>query len=538
MQNTMSIQAKILIAFTAGFLAVFGVSSLINLYNEQKLIDDLVAQQLEDTIAAYFDSVNTMMLTGTMAQRDVLRNKLLERDNVLDTRILRKKGVDPLLDATETREHEKPKDELDERSLNGDDIKVFSESAKGRRLTIIRPVKAETNYRGTNCLTCHAVKEGTVLGAVRMDMSLAQLDASLHTNMFKVLLVNGVLFGVGLLVFAWLFRSLVSQRIQKLQVSMGCIADQSDLCTRVEVDSLDEIGRVSTSFNHMAEKFYTSIQEVHGTTRQLNDSATEIGKVVNKTVSAVQQQQSETDSVATAINQLSATANQVRDSAQKAAKVAISADTQATQGAQINTEVIKGIGQLMEEISAAAIVIEQLANRSNEVGSVLDVIQGIAEQTNLLALNAAIEAARAGEMGRGFAVVADEVRNLANRSHQSTQEIQSIIAQLQQDAGQAVNAMQTARQSAQKRSEQIEQSVANLSGISTIVGEIRQLNTQMEVAAQEQCQVTENISHNVSHIAQLADHTAEDAKRTSVVSDELLDLANRLNTLVNRFKLC
>lgn len=538
MQNTMSIQAKILIAFTAGFLAVFGVSSLINLYNEQKLIDDLVAQQLEDTIAAYFDSVNTMMLTGTMAQRDVLRNKLLERDTVLDTRILRKKGVDPLLDATETREHEKPKDELDERSLNGDDIKVFSESAKGRRLTIIRPVKAETNYRGTNCLTCHAVKEGTVLGAVRMDVSLAQLDASLHTNMLKVLLVNGVLFGVGLLVFAWLFRSLVSQRIQKLQVSMGCIADQSDLCTRVEVDSLDEIGRVSTSFNHMAEKFYASIQEVHGTTRQLNDSATEIGKVVNKTVSAVQQQQSETDSVATAINQLSATANQVRDSAQKAAKVAISADTQAAQGAQINTEVIKGIGQLMEEISAAAIVIEQLANRSNEVGSVLDVIQGIAEQTNLLALNAAIEAARAGEMGRGFAVVADEVRNLANRSHQSTQEIQSIIAQLQQDAGQAVNAMQTARQSAQKRSEQIEQSVANLSGISTIVREIRQLNTQMEVAAQEQCQVTENISHNVSHIAQLADHTAEDAKRTSVVSDELLDLANRLNTLVNRFKLC
>jgi methyl-accepting chemotaxis protein len=382
------------------------------------------------------------------------------------------------------------------------------------------------------------VKEGTVLGAVRFDVSLAELDATLRANMLQVLLINGLLFGIGLMVFAWLFRSLVSQRMQKLQASMGRIADQSDLCTRVEVDSQDEIGSVSTSFNHMADKFYSSIKEVHGTTERLNDSAAEISRVVNQTVSAVQDQQAETDSVATAINQLSATATQVRDNAQKAAQVAVTADTEAANGTRINTEVIKGIQQLMTEISSAANVIEQLANRSNEVGGVLDVIKGIAEQTNLLALNAAIEAARAGEMGRGFAVVADEVRNLATRSHDSTQEIQTIIAQLQQDATEAVEVMQTARKSAERRSEQVGQAVTSLASISAIVGEIRQLNSQMDIAAQEQCQVTENISHNVSHIAQLADHTSEDAKRTALVSEELLELANRLSNLVNRFKLC
>jgi methyl-accepting chemotaxis protein len=536
--KSISIQTKFIAAFTLGFLTILIFSSIATMLYEQKMIDDLLTEQIDDTAQSYFDGINTMMLTGTMAQRDVLREKLLSRPNILDIRIIRHQGVDALLDATKAREpHELPQDALDQQGLDGEEITLMRDADKGRILSILRPIRATSDYRGTNCLTCHQVKEDTVLGAVRIDMSLSEIDNIIHAGLLQTLLVNSILFIIGLGLFGWLFRYLISQRLQRLQVSMTRIADNADLNTRIEITTDDELGQLSTAFNHMADQFHSSMQEVAKTTHQLNETANEINQVVKQTAHSAQQQQQETDSVATAITELSATANQVRESAQRAADVSVTADREAAQGTGVTTEVINGIHQLMDEISNAAKVIEQLASRSNDVGGVLDVIKSIAEQTNLLALNAAIEAARAGEMGRGFAVVADEVRNLANRSHESTQEIESMIDQLQQGAQEAVSAMQTARQSAKSRSDQVQQAAENLNTISGVVTDIRQLNTQMDTAAEEQCRVTESINQNITQIARLADHTSEDAVRTASSTEAMLKLAHDLNEMINRFKL-
>merc|ERR1712157_277187 len=104
-------------------------------------------------------------------------------------------------------------------------------------------------------------------------------------------------------------------------------------------------------------------------------------------------------------------------------------------------QTIKDIQSQASDVDASVQVIAELAQASEEISGVMEVIRNIAEQTNLLALNAAIEAARAGEQGRGFAVVADEVRSLASRTQQSTEEIQSTIEQLQNAAHSAVEVM-------------------------------------------------------------------------------------------------
>ena len=154
----------------------------------------------------------------------------------------------------------------------------------------------------------------------------------------------------------------------------------------------------------------------------------------------------------------------------------------------------------------------------------------------MLALNAAIEAARAGEQGRGFAVVADEVRTLATRSHQATEEIEKIIAQLQREAKDAVAVMENAKDSAEQRRSQVQSADEGLSLIAERVTHIRQLNAQMAEAADNQNQLAQHVSQSVANISRLTDRTAQDAEQTNAAGNELVQLANRLNQLVEQFK--
>ena len=97
------------------------------------------------------------------------------------------------------------------------------------------------------------------------------------------------------------------------------------------------------------------------------------------------------------------------------------------------------IAKMMESANS---VMNNLGKSSEEIGSIIEVIDGIAEQTNLLALNAAIEAARAGEHGKGFSVVADEVKNLAERSANATKEIATLIKGIQAETQKAIVAIE------------------------------------------------------------------------------------------------
>src|SRR5690606_31968978 len=160
------------------------------------------------------------------------------------------------------------------------------------------------------------------------------------------------------------------------------------------------------------------------------------------TTQGIHNQQTETDQVATAMNEMTATVQEVARNAQQAPDAAHRATNEASAGKRVVSQTIDAIDTLANEVQKAADVIHTLEIDSGNIGGILDVIRGIAEQTNLLALNAAIEAARAGEQGRGFAVVADEVRTLASRTQSSTQEIQQMIEKLQSGARQAVSVME------------------------------------------------------------------------------------------------
>jgi hypothetical protein len=177
----------------------------------------------------------------------------------------------------------------------------------------------------------------------------------------------------------------------------------------------------------------TLIQESHGYSSQLVGVADQLGDVSDYVAKASHQQSEAASASAASIEQMTVSIQMVSDNTQGVEEQARHATAEATHSSQLAAQAADEIRQIADSITSTAKVIEQLNQRSGEIGNIVQVIRDIADQTNLLALNAAIEAARAGEMGRGFAVVADEVRKLAERTSVATAEISSRISSVQTD---------------------------------------------------------------------------------------------------------
>ena len=530
-----SVQAKINLALLVVFALVLSASLLYAAVTEKRLVLQVVEQQTKDAADSYFDSINTMMLTGTMAQREVLRNKILARPGVIDARIVRGDLVSKVFGPG--FEHQAPADLLDRRALAGEAIMEVTEGKQGRVLTVINPIHAEKDYRGTNCLTCHQVPEDAVMGAVRITYDLSALDGEVDRNILVSAGIQLLLLLAGLLVMSYIIRRVVISRINAMRHTMEEMTAHEDLSRAVVIRAEDEVGAMGHAFNRMIGKFRDSLEAVAGVTRQLGEVSDRVSSVAEKTHGAVIEQRSETDMVASAMNEMSATVQEVARHATQTASASSGADEESKAGVKVATEALDGIEVLIRDIENAAQVIKRVEDDSASIGMVLGVINGIAEQTNLLALNAAIEAARAGEQGRGFAVVADEVRTLASRTQKSTEEIQQTIEQLQNGVRNAVKAMEGAQVRAHAGSECVAKAAQSLTVIAGEVGTINDMNTQIATAAEEQSAVAEEINRNITTISMIADTTSTDAQQTARISDELVQLAAELNRLVSQFRL-
>ncbi|ALO44513.1 methyl-accepting chemotaxis protein [Pseudoalteromonas phenolica] len=280
----------------------------------------------------------------------------------------------------------------------------------------------------------------------------------------------------------------------------------------------------------------TVVTRIADAAKQVSNGASS-SLVMSQSASAqLEQQQLQTEQVATAMNEMSMTINDVSSHVQATAEQAGQSHDLATQSANYSEQTKRAIESLTNTVLNIKQSVEGVSKQTSRIADAALFIEQIAEQTNLLALNAAIEAARAGDQGRGFAVVADEVRSLAKRTQQSTQEIQGIINELSQSTEHAVIVAEQGEQESQQGMAHLLQSSDMLVQINESIDKINDMSLQIAAAIEEQANVSEDINQQVVNIASLAGDSLHSATSVEQASQTLTQVSQDMVELVVRFK--
>lgn len=338
-----------------------------------------------------------------------------------------------------------------------------------------------------------------------------------------------------ILIVSYGLSAVIAKPIYLVQHVMRSVA-QGDLTRNVDYQGSNEMAQLATDVNSTVNTLKNTVSSLSRNSSDVASSATELATVMTQSNVNFETEKREINAVADALTALSDSAAEVTEHAQTADSTSSSVSQEANRGLQMFSETQHAGEQMSQQISHAAQTIEQLVAQSQQIGTVIEVIESISEQTNLLALNAAIEAARAGESGRGFAVVADEVRMLAARTKESTSEIQSIIHQLQQQSGLANESMATSMAMLEKNQKLGVDMKGVLADIVRDIEKLGQINAHVASSSLEQSEVTCGINGMLANIQQLVEENVIGIAQSSVASQELSDLAEKQQHQLNAFK--
>ncbi len=364
-----------------------------------------------------------------------------------------------------------------------------------------------------------------------------QLQIRLDHQRLRMLALAALLGGVFVLIVYLYGGFYASTRttLRGLGTAMGQVA-AGDMTVSFRARSRDELGALGEDFSETVRRIRGLIDQVGQTVTAVELQAGQVLAVSARSNQAIGGQREQIEQVATAMNQMSATVQAVARSAALAADGAQQVNLESANGRSLVQGQQDSIGRLAGEIDSSVLAINRLADDSQAIGQVLEVIRGIAEQTNLLALNAAIEAARAGEQGRGFAVVADEVRTLARRTQDSTAQIAQMIQRLREGVAQAVQAMAGSHQMAASTVDEAQQVQQALGTILGAVGGIVEQNQQIAAAVEQQTAVAHDIDRNLVAINLAAQDTSQGACQTEDASRALSQQVMELKRLIGAFR--
>jgi twitching motility protein PilJ len=325
------------------------------------------------------------------------------------------------------------------------------------------------------------------------------------------------------------------EAIMRLLDEMGSLAE-GDLTVKTTV-SEDITGAIADSVNYAIDELRTLVTTINETSEQVSSSAQETQTTARHLADAAQSQAQRISTATSAINQIASLMDNVSKDSAESADVAERSVQIASRGAEVVRETISGMDSIRDQIQETSKRIKRLGESSQEIGSIVELINDIAEQTNILALNAAIQAASAGEAGRGFAVVADEVQRLAERSASATKRIETLVQTIQSDTNEAVNSMEQTTAEVVAGARLAEDAGSALGDIERVSHDLSALIQNISTAASQQSAAATDISQSMNAIQEITSQTSQGASQTADSIGYLAQLASDLRRSVAHFKL-
>jgi twitching motility protein PilJ len=325
------------------------------------------------------------------------------------------------------------------------------------------------------------------------------------------------------------------EAILRLLDEMGSLAE-GDLTVKATVTE-DITGAIADSINFAVEALRSLVSTINETAVQVAAAAQETQATAMHLAEAAEHQAQQITSASQQINSIASSIDQVSKNSAESADVAQRSVQIAAKGADVVRQTIQGMDNIRDQIQETSKRIKRLGESSQEIGSIVELINDIAEQTNILALNAAIQAASAGEAGRGFAVVADEVQRLAERASNATKRIEALVQTIQSDTNEAVSSMEQTTAEVVAGARLAEDAGLALGEIEKVSNDLADLIQNISTAARQQSMAATNITATMSVIQEITTQTSHGASQTAESIGNLAQLAADLRRSVADFKL-
>jgi methyl-accepting chemotaxis protein len=370
----------------------------------------------------------------------------------------------------------------------------------------------------------------SILGHKAENESRAQ-STFLMTEISTVIIIILILLGVN-----WFINAKIITPLKAITLASQKIA-KGDLTGEISSTNPDEIGQVARNFVQVQVGLSKVLSQIFNDIKGLGNIIENMFAAFKKVKSGLAKQNLETSRLAENMQELSDSNNSVSNAISDAnSLVADCADLTDTGQTMFKENLATSQNMLKATIHASNIIAALKADSDN-IGNVVNVINGIAEQTNLLALNAAIEAARAGESGRGFAVVADEVRSLATKTQESTKQISDNIAKLQKESDSAVQAMTEGKEQAEVSLSQTKKSQEFVASLHQTIMQISSLHSIIEKEMSQQLLQTNTINQALTNIEQQSEQSQQEAEMMQQTSNKLAVIFRHIETSTKELKI-